>query len=284
MIAASDRELAAQRLRKRLPDLYNHIQLARQRPSVVRLWGCSRNFDEHARQTIVDPGILAVLSDLTGIEMEGDILHAGLQHTYGYLFSLIETPFGFKRDRWTNGELDRAFGFSSSVLHAIPDEGTLLFNATWFLGRIAFRGCRREMDRLRPLRSRVDPALLDFNYRRLHVSRLTESFFVPGTQKVQISLVTDFVRYPQMMNQKRSQSSNSALLTYSLMDNREQTRKLITAFPISQETIRELTQPESLGDRQTIKLSYNISIPGLKETSPIGSRSLSSAWWTSDEP
>src|SRR5262245_47126296 len=86
-------------LRKLCPPVYRQIVQERKRPEVLSLWGRSSNVDENAGKVIVHPAILRAIGELAGVPMPGRIVHAGLQHTYGYLFSLIETPYGFKRDR-----------------------------------------------------------------------------------------------------------------------------------------------------------------------------------------
>ena len=66
-----------------------------QEPSpLLALWGRSVNADENTGETIVHPAILAAIGALAGVPMRGRFVQAGLQHTYGYLFSLIDTPYG----------------------------------------------------------------------------------------------------------------------------------------------------------------------------------------------
>jgi hypothetical protein len=125
---------------------------------------------------------------------------------------------------------------------------------------------------------------VNFDYRRLRVARLTETISSPANKKVKISLVSDFVRYSRIGNKRRAGSSNTALLVYSLVDSRERIRKLITAFPISLETVRSLTDPQTLGDRQPVKLSYNISVASFHQPQVTGSRRLSRDVWFDDEP
>src|SRR5262249_2770464 len=106
------------------------------------------NVDEYAGQTIVHPEILRAIGELAGVRMRSPVVHAGLQHTYGYLFSLIETPYGAKRDRWVTTDLETGFGLELSLLGEKPHDGTLLANLTWFLGRIVFRGRPASLPRL----------------------------------------------------------------------------------------------------------------------------------------
>ena len=97
-------------------DLCEHWKRLKEATSLYLLWGKSWNFDEHAGQQIVDPYILDLLSEQLQYVVGTDLVHAGIIHTYGYLFSQLETPYGLKRVRWTNRKLDWGFHFSDAVL------------------------------------------------------------------------------------------------------------------------------------------------------------------------
>src|SRR6185312_10106073 len=99
MIEAATRSRSAVKvLQKHCPHIYRQLVRLRECRGLLSLWGRSRNVDEFVEQAIVHPAILRVIGQLTGVPMRGRIVHAGLEHTYGYLFSLIETPFGYKRE------------------------------------------------------------------------------------------------------------------------------------------------------------------------------------------
>jgi hypothetical protein len=216
-----------------------------------------------------------VISALTGVPMMGQEVHAGLQHTYGYLFSLIETPYGCKRDRWMNATLDRAFGFDTAVLQPVSQIGTLFFNATYFLGRIVFRGHRREIAMLRRLRSLIDPALTCFNYRKLKVTRLVETVRVPKDARSDVSLISDIVQFPTDGGIEISPTAVSALLIYSVADSRQDIRKLITVFPVSATVAKTVLDPDELGEQRDIRLRYNASVDRLPSSAMTGTRELS---------
>src|SRR5436190_9017644 len=142
--AAAAKGQSVDRLLKKLcPAIYRQIVADKNTPGLLSFWGRSANVDENAGQTIVDPAILRAIGRLAGVPMRGRFVHAGLQHTYGYLFSLIETPYGYKRDRWVSEEWEIGFGMDRSLLAPEPRAGTLLANLTWFMGRIVFRDCPR---------------------------------------------------------------------------------------------------------------------------------------------
>src|SRR5262245_13206806 len=87
-------------LRRRCPEVLRQIVADARHPGLFSHWGRSANFDENAQSVIVDPAIVRAVGETAGVPARGRFVHAGLLHTYGYLFSLIETPYGAKRDRW----------------------------------------------------------------------------------------------------------------------------------------------------------------------------------------
>src|SRR5437660_421137 len=126
-------------LKKHCPPIHRQIVADGNTPGLLSFWGRSANVDENVGETIVHPAILQAIGQLAGVPMRGRFVHAGLQHTYGYLFSLIDTPYGAKRDRWLTTDLENGFGLDPTLLGDRPRKGTLLGNLTWFIGRIVFR-------------------------------------------------------------------------------------------------------------------------------------------------
>ncbi len=114
----------ARLLERRCPVLTRHIAADKSRPAMMRLWGQSRNIDENTSRTIVPEPVIQTLGSLAGVEMRHPIVHAGVTHTYGYLFSLIDTPYGLKRNRWVRGEVARALGLPDWILSPQPRTGT----------------------------------------------------------------------------------------------------------------------------------------------------------------
>jgi hypothetical protein len=113
-------------LRRLCPHVYQQIVEDRRDPVRLACWGRSVNFDEYADEIIVRPAIVRGIGELAGIPMRGRFVHAGLQHTYGYLFGLIDTPFGPKRNRWLTTDLEKGFAVDASLWGERPKQGTLL--------------------------------------------------------------------------------------------------------------------------------------------------------------
>ena len=248
--------LVAPMLAELYPPVARQIRADRDCPALFRFWGRSLNRDESGGQPIVHPSILAGVGTLAGVPMRGRAVHAGLQHTYGYLFSLIQTPYGLKRDRWVSEDWEVGFGFERSLLGPDPRAGTLLANLTWFMGRVAYRGRAGALARLRRIAPAVAPELAGYDFDRLRVCRVEEHAPpVAGGRGVRV--VTDLVPYP------RGSAAGDAVLVYSVQNGRDGAQKLITAFPVTAATVEQLKA--SASDRATIHLRYNAYLPGWRE-------------------
>ena len=122
----------------RTPGLLRQLDADAANPALLELWGESINYDELANGEIVRPETLAFLAARLGAAgPRGRIIHAGLEHTYGYLFSLLPTKFGFKRARWVRPDIEQGLGLPRGAAGPAPSEGTLLSNITCLAGGIA---------------------------------------------------------------------------------------------------------------------------------------------------
>ena len=243
LIAAAQRGRSVLTAFKKLcPQIYRQVRQDARFPGLLALWGRCVNFDENARQTIVHPAILRALGELAGIPVRGNIVHAGLQHTYGYLFSVIETPYGFKRDRWVSDDLERGLGVERSLLGERPVAGTLLANATWVLGHVAFRDEPRQRAALQRQAKAVAPELVEYDFDALNVERIVERV----NRRRDVSIVTDLVTLPHAPTGDR-------LLVYSVAVGRAP-RRLVTAFPVRPEVAKALLTAANTSD---VQLKYN---------------------------
>lgn len=265
---AAERGLAVPPLlEKHCPDIYRQLGVDRGHPRVFSFWGRSLNADAHAGQTIVDPAVLRAIGVLAGVPMRGRVVHAGLQHTYGYLFSLIQTPYGLKRDRWVSEDWERGFGFDHSLLGPQPRAGTLLANLTWFVGHIAYRGLAGPLGGLRKIAATVAPELAGYDFDRLKVCRLEERT-MPAPAGRGVRIVSDLVSYPYPPN---SRAENTVLI-YSVQNGPHAALKIVTAFPVTQSTVDELKA--SISPRTPIHLRYNAYLPGFLSRGALGTRRI----------
>ncbi len=246
---------------KAAPGIVAQIQSDARRRGPLSFWGRSNNVDEIAGSTIVDPRILELIAAAADRRMSTATPHAGLQHTYGYLLSLIETPYGFKRERWTETSIETMFEFNPTTLSPQPTEGTLLSNATWLGGQIAYRKTKhlRRLDSF--LAAKTSPDLLRINLTKLKHVRLTEKVSTTWRRVARKwTLQTDVVESP---------AQQTSLLVYSTIDDNN-VHQLITLFPVSATTMTETIEKGSASTSDNIRLRYNAWVPALSGTTYSG--------------
>ena len=73
-------------------------------------WSWSTVIDENVGDAVVDRDVFARIHEAGAVEAAFPIGNAGLVHVYGYLFSTVVTPYGYKSDRWNDGVLARSLG------------------------------------------------------------------------------------------------------------------------------------------------------------------------------
>ena len=195
------------------------------------------------------------------------IVHAGVTHTYGYLFSVLETPYGFKRKRWIEPTLNYAFSFNGNSLSPSTLEGGLLSNITYFTGRLAFKK-EKEKNELKKIKN-VSKEGLNFDYSKLAVEVLEEQINTPVTSG--ITLRTSLIRFPL----KRDGEENDYLLIYSIYYPKMNKEVLITAFPIKKDAYNKITSTEGLGATEPITIRYNAYVDGFMDKKLTGIRKFS---------
>lgn len=260
--AASRSQSAVAVLKRHCPHIYHQIRQLRECPSLLALWGRSRNVDENVGQVIVHPAILQAIGQLAEVPLRGRIVHAGLEHTYGYLFSLIETPYGYKRERWTLPTIEKGFGIRTSTLRDQPTAGTLLTNLTWFAGHIAFCDRPGELRRLCQAADCVSPVARDYAYAELDVCRVVEEVTNAAGQgrSRRVQLRTDLVPFPRP---PADREADSHLLVYSVVTGDPGRARLITAFPVTCSAVEDLTAAANQGEVVRQGLPYNAWVAGL---------------------
>lgn len=250
-----------------LPEMREVLKTDSQKNDMKSLWGTSLNFDEHAHAEIVNSKIISMLSQEVGVPLpEDDRVFAGIEHTYGYLFSTLDTDFGHKRLRWIQGELEEGFDLPKGTLGPFPKEGTLFGNATYFFGRIAFRNDAAVLNRLSTLKEGLSGDLVEYSYDHLAPIRIVEEVKLERSR--QVRLRTDLVPFL-----KKSTSGNSSyLLIYSIDDSRNPAPQLITGFPVDNGMVKFLTAPQSMGENISITTHYNGFVQGLSGKTVKGVR------------
>ena len=255
-------------LKKGCPAIYAQLRQIVKNQPWLKLWGRCRNHDDLADEQIVHPAILSVIEDLAGVEMKDPLVHAGLQHTYGYLFSLVKTPYGHKRDRWVQPDLENGFGISTPTLRPNPTAGSLLNNLTYFLGRIAWQGREKEIRLLRQYKHLVSTMLTSFGYRKQKRCGILETIRAktPGQSQRQVRIFTHLIPVPHPSNVRY-------LLIYWYDDPAESNAKLLTAFPATVTTFDELAS-QPMGHNVVIRVRFNGYVKGIEGSRCKGKREV----------
>jgi hypothetical protein len=257
-------------LKQRCPHIHRQIVADGKQRDLLALWGRSCNFDENAGQVIVHPAILHAIGELAGVPLRGRFVHAGLAHTYGYLFSTIDTPYGRKRDRWVTTDLENGFGLDPSLLGDRPRHGTLLGNLTQFLGRMVFRGLPGAgiLDRHTQTAA---AEIVRLDYAGLQTRRIVEQIALSGKTNREILLLTDLVPFPRL---PRDAHKDRTLLIYSIQRSHGALPKLITAFPVADQTAKDLMPAGPATRKVRLRLRYNAYVPELFGHTVWGHRTL----------
>lgn len=246
------------------PHLYRQIINDSKDENLVGFWGQSYNFDSEAKKKIIEDVILSKLHEQFKLHYTDVIVHAGVTHTYGYLFSLVQTPYGFKRKRWIEPTLNYAFSLKGNSLSPETTEGGLLSNITYFMGMIAFKN-QSEKDKLNKLKN-VSSEILNFKYDKLKVRLLEEEII--KNEVALYTIRTSFVALPL----KRQNEESDYLLIYSIYDQKAKHENLITAFPIKDDAYKRITSSKFLGAGQNIQIRYNGYLSGFMGPKVVGNR------------
>ena len=244
------------------PGILRQLDADRGNAAVLKLWGESINYDELAAGEIVHPGILGFLAARLGAALpRGKIIHAGLEHTYGYLFSLLPTKFGFKRARWVRPDIEDGLGLPRGTAGPAPSEGTLLANITCLAGGIALKDDPAALALLEKVSAGCGGAARAFVSRGIARTRLAETVVLAGGR--QVALRTDFVPF------KKNSGGNTHLLVYSVYDSAAGQAYLITAFPVNAGFVQNALNPAGLGGKKPVQTRYNALIEGLTDAGKL---------------
>jgi hypothetical protein len=231
-------------------------------PVLLSFWGESLNFDSGAKKKIIEDKVLIELQNYFHLKSDNHIVHAGVTHSYGYLFSNLDTPYGYKRKRWIDPEVNRAFGLAGMSLSPETKEGTLLSNITFFAGKIAFQNEESQIFLNKLLN--VSSEVKSFDFKKLKVKILEEKIETPSN--IQKIIRTHFVHFENKNDQ------NEYLLIYTIEDLNNHTEKLITVFPINKDSYLKTTDPLLMGADRPILPKYNMYLSAGKDVRFSGHR------------
>ncbi|MFK7741935.1 MAG: hypothetical protein AB8H80_16580 [Planctomycetota bacterium] len=254
LTAATSKQQRRSILAERAPGLLAELQRVREAPWALDAWGVSHNHDENAGQRTVAAGALAAVADATGHKLPVQACHSGLLHTYGYLLSTIETPYGKKRDRWLQPSIENGFGLKR-LLRPMPREGSLLDNVTWWLARIAFRDDPAWQRRLQ--RSPAAATIRSYSYESLAATRITQRVRLENRRMV--DLCTELVPFPH----PRQRAPHGVLIYWQRTSATGP--RLLTMFPVSRQTMQTCLAAAAPESQDSLLPRYNACIEGFKE-------------------
>lgn len=234
-------------LEENYPTLSTQIKKEAKDPYLPMFWGESLNFDSGAKKKIVDDKIIADLQGIFNIKNDNMTVHAGIMHTYGYLFSVIDTPYGYKRKRWIAPTVNTAFNLKSMALSPETKEGAMFSNVTYFAGMLAFKN-KVDLSLLKNVANEV----FTYDYAKLKVERVEEIL-------KDYIIVTSLVHFPT----KKTGEDNEYLLIYSTINKQLNKELLVTVFPINAESYNKIVMKENMGTNQKVILRYNAYLAGI---------------------
>jgi hypothetical protein len=262
---------------KAAPEIAQQLKKDSKQKDLKSLWGESINFDELAKGIIVRPEILSAIAKDFRVSFPAEptttpnydrIAMAGMEHTYGYLFSILKTAFGYKRARWVGGEVENGFGFPIGVFS--PDapkfQSTLFGDVTIFAGNIAFRDNAENLKTIHKHSKYASPLVQAFDFSTLKITRVTEIIEATANNP-RVEIHTDFV--PFTHPNSANPSGDQYILVYSING------KLVTMFPVAQSTVDSATASANLGDGKTIATQYNGFVRDVSGKTFTGSRNVS---------
>lgn len=224
---------------------------------LLSLWGQAKNFDEGAKGIIVADKVLQCLVKKLNIKNavhshDGfNVVHAGLQHTYAYMFSNLVTKYGFKRDRWTKDDLRLGLGLTPGLLSPQARDGAFLSNVTYLFAKLTFgvQGIKTE--------KYVAGEILNIEPAKYQIRHLREV-----VAEKQIAFHTHFVK----LNTTKLKSKNTHLLIYWIEDLKNKKNYLISGFPVDSGTVDRAFAPSLLGTAKPITSRYNAWWPGVSDS------------------
>jgi len=227
------------------------------------LWGNSLNYDENAKSIIIKNQVIDLILKKAGVrKRNGRIVHAGFEHTYGYLLSNLSTPYGYKRARWVKGDIETGFGMPQGLMGPTPSTDGLFSNVTYFAGSIAFRN-EPETLKLITKGLGVSPFLRSFNFATLKPTRLSETIILNGPSGPSgrtVTLRTDLVPFTGPTG------ANAEVLIYSIKDSSMPHPYLISMFPVAKSFREAVLNPKNLGVGKPVITRYNAFISDVTDS------------------
>ncbi len=248
----------AEALEDALPGLRRSLNIARE--VSARHWTSCTVFDELAKSEILPEKAMRTLGIKRAVV--GGVAHApaGVMHTYGYLFSQLQTAYGLKGKRWLESRLDERLGLPAGAFSPLAPEGEFASNVTSALLQLIGAPARV------PRAARLAPSAKALGRVEQRVTWRT-----PDGGTIEASVFTYLVPLAPLKDRK---SGESHLLIYAV--RRDGRHQLTTAFPIDGKFARGIMDAKP--DREPVfKPRFNLYVnPGWTVTAQenLGWRAL----------
>lgn len=243
------------------PEILKQLKNDSTARELLELWGQAKNFDESAKGIIVEKPILECLSKKLKIKNaivekpEFNLVHAGMQHTYAYMFSNLVTKYGFKRDRWIKDDLRIGLGLTPGILSPQSSDGAFLSNVTYLFAKLTF-----GVDGIKSKKN-IAKEILDLDIRKYQIRHLREII-----ANKNVTLHTQFIK----LNTEKLNSKNTHLLIYWIEDTEKKKNELISGFPVDNSTVEKAFDLQNLGPGKPIATRYNAWVSGVTDsTAPL---------------
>jgi hypothetical protein len=213
-----------QEIDARFPGLAKRLKEA-QDPLLLSLWGRVSIIDASSNLPILPDLVLDRLGITSRRNAAGERrVHAGLMHSYGYLFSIIDTPHGRMGRHWIEGRIDERLGLGAGRFAPVPQKGEFLANLTWTLLTVTNRWDEQPLEtRRRILSLAANDLTLTTPARAAEI--IVEKTTVDGEE---VRVYTAFVPLRDLVNHA---TIDAFLLIY--WTEKGSTLELITTFPVS---------------------------------------------------
>jgi hypothetical protein len=244
--------------KEKVPFLAKQLKKDSSSQVFLNLWGEAKNFDDNAKAVIVDTKIISCLAiylqmkDYLKQHNGFDAVHAGLQHTYAYLFSNTPTPYGYKRARWTKDDLRKGLWLSPDTLSPLTKQGSFLANVTYLFAKLTF-----GTETLLRHKNYVSSEIVNLDVKRFSIRHLKETI----SEKA-IVLHTNFVK----LNPVNLSSKNTHLLIYWIEDLKNNKKFFISGFPVEENFMTKAFDPKNLGENKPIVTRYNSWLSGITDS------------------
>ncbi len=210
-----DGEQAA-KLEGELPGLRRNLNLAA--GVSTRNWTECTVFDELAKAEILPGKVMRGLGIRHAVTSGVAHAPAGLMHTYGYLFSQLQTAYGLKGKRWIESRLDERLGLPAGTFSPLTADGEFAANLTAAL--LPLIGVTEKV----PHAAKLQPAAKALGRVEQRVT-----WKIPGGRTETAEVFTTLVPLAPLPGYE---TTDKFLLIYSVLRNKR--HRLTTAFPVGQ--------------------------------------------------